>query len=181
MTETNLYTTSIPPMLKSLKSLLAILEKGMSHAETKASERQPGSHHMEVLLNDRLVFDQFPLIRQIQITCDTAKGAVNRLAEIEVPKIEDNEKTLEEVKARIKTTIEILENVKPEQIIGKENAKVVLPYYPSKYFTGFEYVTEFVMPNFYFHLTTAYAILRKNGVNIGKGDFLGDLPMKDLE
>lgn len=167
-------------MIKALKALSAILDKSMAHAETKGTERQPGSKHMEALLQDRLVFDQFPLVRQIQIATDNAKGAVGRLAEIEIPKFEDNERTVEELKTRIDKTIKFLESIKPEQIIGKENVKVTLPYYPNKYFTGLEYVTEYLIPNFFFHVTTAYAILRKNGVNIGKSDYLGNLSMKDL-
>lgn len=180
MQQTNLYSISIPPMLKALKALSAILDKSMEHAQTKGSERHPGHKHMEALLNERLVFDQFTLARQIQIVTDNAKGAVSRLAEIEVPKFEDNEKTAEELKTRIDKTIKILEGVKPEQIAGKEDIKVTLPYFPTKYFTGFEYVTEYLIPNFFFHITTAYSILRKNGVNIGKADFIGGLPLKDL-
>ncbi len=180
MQQTNLYSISIPVMMKALKALSAILDKSMAHAQTKATERQPGSQHMEALLQDRLVFDQFALVRQIQIACDNAKGAVGRLAEIEVPKFEDNEKSLEEVQARIAKTIKILESVKPEQIEGKEDIKVTMPYFAGKYFTGFEYVVEYLLPNFFFHVTTAYSILRKNGVNIGKTDFIGGLPLKDL-
>lgn len=180
MSQTNLYTVSVPPMLKTLKALSAILDKSMAHVETKASERQPAAKHMENLLNQRLVFDQFPLVRQIQIACDNAKGAVGRLAEIEIPKFEDNEQTVEELKERIAKTIKILESVKPEQIIGKEDIKIMLPYFANKYFTGLEYVTEYLMPNFFFHITTAYAILRKNGVNVGKTDYMGALSLKDL-
>lgn len=181
MEQTNLYSISIPPMMKALKALSAILDKAMAHAETKGSERRPGAKQMENLLQDRIVFDQFPLIQQIQIACDNAKGAVGRLTETEVPKYEDNEKTFEEIKTRIQNTITILENVKPEQIAGKEDMKItMLPYHAGKYFTGFEYVTEYLIPNFFFHYTTAYAILRKNGVNIGKTDFIGGLPLKDL-
>lgn len=180
MQTTNLYVITVPPMIKALKMLSHLLDKGMEHAETKASERQPASKHMEALLQDRLVFDQFPLIRQIQIASDNAKGAVGRLAGIDIPKFEDNEKTLEEIKERITKTIQVLEEVKPEQIIGQEDVKVTLPYHPNQYFTGLEYVTEYLLPNFYFHVTTAYAILRKNGVNVGKIDFLRDLPLKNL-
>ena len=180
MSQTNLYTVTVPPMIKALKALSAILDKAMEHAKTKASERRPAEQQMEALLNDRLVFDQFALMRQIQIACDNAKGAVGRLAEIEVPKFDDTEKTYEEIKARIAKTVAILESVKPEQIIGKEEIKVTLPYFANKYFTGFEYATEYLQPNFYFHVTTAYAILRKNGLNIGKADYMGGLPLKDI-
>lgn len=180
MQQANLYTVSVPPMIKALKALSEILDKSMEHAETKGSERQPGSKHMEALLQDRLVFDQFPLVRQIQIATDNAKGGAGRLAEIEVPKFEDNEKSVEELKVRLDKTVKFLESIKPEQIIGKEDIKISLPYFQNKYFTGLDYVTEYLIPNFFFHLTTAYSILRKNGINIGKGDYMGSLSLKDL-
>jgi hypothetical protein len=101
------------------------------------------------------------------------------LAEVEVPKHEDNEKTFAELVARIDKTLAFVATIQPEQIIGKEAIKVTLPYWQDKHMTGFEYATEFVLPNFYFHLTTAYAILRKNGVDIGKEDYMGGLPLKD--
>lgn len=179
MSQTNLYSVSIPPMIKALKVLSRILDKGVAHAETKAGQR-PASFYIEALLNDRLVFDQYPLVRQIQIATDNAKGAVGRLAQIEIPTYEDTEKTPEELKARIDKTIAFLESVKPEQIIGKEDVQVTLPYFPNKYMTGFEYVTEYLIPNFFFHVTTAYAILRKNGVDVGKADYIGGLPLKSL-
>lgn len=177
---TNLYNISIPPVIKALKTLSAVLDKAHQHAGTKASERHPTEKHMEALLNERLIFDQFPLLRQIQMISDAAKGGASRLAEIENPKYEDNEKTLDELKARLDKTVKFLESVKPEQIIGKEDLKIEMPYNPGKYLTGFEYVTEYHLPNFYFHITTAYSILRKNGVNLGKIDYLGGLSLKDL-
>lgn len=180
MQQTTLYTVSIPPMIKALKALSALLDKGMAHAETKGSERRPGSVHMETLLQARLVFDQFPLVRQIQIATDNAKGGAGRLAEIEVPTFEDTEKTVEELKARIDKTVAFLESIPAEKIVGKEELKITLPYYPTKYFTGFEYATEYLIPNFYFHVVTAYSILRNNGVDVGKSDYLGALSMKDL-
>jgi len=121
------------------------------------------------LLADRIIFDQFPLVKQIQTACDNAKGGAARLAEIEIPKFEDTEATFEELKARIDKTIAFIKTIKPETIIGKEGVKISLPYWEDKHMTGFDYVTQYLMPNFYFHVTTAYAILRKNGVDIGKG------------
>ena len=179
MSETNLYTITIQPMMKSLRSLSKILDKAAAHAESKATERHPASKHMESLINDRLVFDQFNLIRQVQIACDNAKGAAGRLCGADIPKFEDNERTIEELKSRIEKTLEYLQTVKPEQLIGKEEANVTLPYFKDKYFTGFQYVTEYLIPNFYFHITTAYSILRKNGVNIGKADYIGGLSLKN--
>lgn len=177
--QTNLYTVTIPPMIKTLTALSAILDKLTEHAGKKQLEWHPAGMQEEALLSSRLISDQFPFVRQVQVACDNAKGAAARLAEIEIPKYEDKEKTVAELKARIDKTIAFIKTVKPEQIIGKENIKVVLPFWNGKHLTGFDYVTEYLMPNFYFHVVTAYAILRKNGVELGKMDFLGELPLKD--
>jgi hypothetical protein len=175
MEKTNLYSVTIPPILKSLESLSKLLDKA---AEYAASRKTPRQDFEEALLQSRLVFDQFPLVRQIQIASDNAKSVAARLAEIEVPKYEDTEKTIAELKERLDKTIKFVKSIKPEQIIGKENIKISLPYWEGKYLTGFEYVTEQLLPNFYFHVTTAYSILRKNGLHIGKGDYIGKLPLK---
>jgi len=177
MNETNLYTVTIPPIVKTLKALSAILDKASVHA---ASKKQSWADFEEALMNDKIIFDQFDFKRQVQIACDNAKGVAARLAEVEVPKHEDTEKTVAELKARIEKTLAFVESIKPEQIIGKENIKVTLPFWPEKYFTGFDYVTTYLLPNFYFHATTAYQILRKNGINLGKQDFMGESAMKDL-
>ncbi len=177
--ETNLYTITVPVMAKALTALDKILDKLNAHAETKATKNRPGSVHAEALLNDRLVFDQFPFITQLRIACDNAKGCAGRLAEVEIPKFEDTEKTVAELKARIEKTLAFIKTIKSEQIIGKENIKISLPYWNGKSTTGFEYVTEYILPNFFFHVTTAYAILRKNGVSLGKSDYIGGLPLKD--
>jgi hypothetical protein len=176
MEETNLYTVTIPPVIKSLTALSGILDKAGAHAESK---KTPRTSFEGALLADRIIFDQFPLVRQVQVACDNAKGGAARLAQIDVPKHEDNEQTIGELKARINKTIAFLKTIKPEQIIGKEDIKVILPYFPDKHLTGFGYATQYLIPNFYFHVATAYAILRKNGVDIGKQDFLGELPLKD--
>ena len=178
MHETNLYTITLPPMMKSLKALSKVLGKLESHAKTKQLDWHPVGMQEDALLQSRLIADQFPFLRQVQVACDNAKGAAARLAEIDIPKYEDTEKTVEELKARIDKTIAFMQTIKPEQIIGKEHVKVVLPYWGGKSMDGFEYVTEYLIPNFYFHVTTAYAILRKNGVDLGKADFIGDLPLK---
>ncbi|MEK7107101.1 MAG: DUF1993 domain-containing protein [Patescibacteria group bacterium] len=180
MQQTNLYTITVPPMMKALEALSKIMDKAVAHAETKGTERRPGSVHIEALLNDRLIFDQFSFIKQVQVACDNAKGGAARLAEIEAPKYEDDEKTVPELKSRIKKTVAFLKTIKPKQIIGKERIKISLPYFPTKYITGFEYATEYLLPNFYFHIVTAYSILRKNGVDIGKKDYINGLPLKDL-
>ena len=165
-------------MKKALIALSGILDKLTSHAEKKQLEWHPNGMQEDALLQSRLISDQFPFVRQVQIACDNAKGVAARLAEIEAPKFEDTEKTVAELKERIDKTIAFLDSIKPEQIIGKEEVKIVLPYWGGKSLTGFEYVTEYLIPNFYFHMATAYSILRKNGVSIGKADYLGKLPLR---
>lgn len=174
--ETNLYTVTIPPMMKALGALSKILDKAAAYAESKKTVKRSFE---EALLNDRLIFDQFPFAAQVRIACDNAKGGAARLAEVEIPAFEDNEKTIEELKARIEKTLAFVRSVKPEQITGKEAIKVSLPYWDGKSLSGFEYATEYLMPNFSFHVVTAYAILRKNGVPLGKNDYIGGLPLKD--
>ena len=173
--ETNLYTVTIPPMMKALGALSKILDKAAAYAESK---KTPKRSFEEALLNDRLIFDQFPFAAQVRIACDNAKGGAARLAEIEIPKFEDDEKTIAELQARIEKTLAFLKTVKPEQVVGKEAIKVSLPYWDGKSLSGFEYATQYLMPNFYFHVVTAYAILRKNGVPLGKSDYIGGLPLK---
>jgi uncharacterized protein len=177
MQNTNLYTTTVPPMIKGLKALKEILAKAAAHADTK---KLPWATYEHALLQDHMIFDQFPLVKQIQVTCDTAKGAAARLAEIEIPKHEDTETTIPQLIERIDKTLAFVESVKEEQIVGKEDIKVTISYFPGKYMTGFGYATEYAVPNFYFHLGTAYNLLRKNGVELGKNDFLGSLPLKDM-
>lgn len=176
MQQTNLYTVTIPPLTKALTALKGILEKAKAHTDTKKLSWMDFEH---ALLTDKLVFNQFDFLKQVQVACDNVKGAAARLAEVEVPKHEDNEKTFAELVERIDKTLAFVATIKPEQIIGKEDIKINLSYWKDKHLTGFEYATEYVLPNFYFHLTTAYAILRKNGVDIGKDDYMGGLPLKD--
>lgn len=180
MQNTNLYTSTIPPMMKALRALLKILDKAVAHAATKATERRPAAYFEEALLNDRLIFDQFPLIMQIQRISDNAKDGAARLAGIEAPRFEDSEKTILQLQERLKKTLDFLETIKPEQVIGQEERKVSLPYFAGTYFIAFEYAAEYLMPNFYFHYVTAYDILRKNGLDIGKADYIGGLSLKDL-
>ena len=178
MQETNLYTITIPPMIKALKALSAILDKAAAHTDAK---KLSWASFETALLSDKLVFDQFDFKKQVQVASDNAKGAAARLAEIDIPSFEDTETTIEELKARLDKTVQFLETIKPEQVIGKEGIKVTISYFPGKYLTGFDYATEYAIPNFYFHVVTAYDILRKNGVDIGKLDFSGALPFQDLE
>lgn len=180
MSETNLYTMTVPPMLKALDALSKILDKAATHAATKATERRPASYFENALLQSHLIFDQFPLVMQVQRVSDNAKGGAARLAGLEPPAFEDNEKTFGELKTRLEKTRAFLQSIKPQEIIGREETKVTLPYFAGKYFTAFEYATEYLMPNFYFHYVTAYSILRENGVVIGKNDYIGGLPLKNL-
>lgn len=163
----SLYQASVPPFVQSLKAAKAFLAKAAAHAE--AHKIDPG-----VLLQSRLFPNMFPLVRQVQIAADFAKGAAARLAGMEPPKYEDRETTFAELQTRLDTTIAYLDTFKPAQIDGQEERDIVLPAGGRTLtFKGQPYLLGFVQPNFYFHLTTAYAILRHNGVDLGKGDFLG--------
>jgi len=163
----SMYQVSVPVFVRALGNLRAILEKGAAHAEAKKFKP-------EVLLNSRLSPDMFPLIRQVQIASDQAKGSSARLAGVEVPKFEDNEATFEDLYARIDKTLAFLKTLKPEQIDGSEGRDITLPSPRGPMeFKGQPYLLFFVHPNLYFHCTTAYAILRHNGVEVGKMDFVG--------
>lgn len=165
----SMYEATLPPFIRTLSNLGVIVEKAMAFAANKKIEGT-------VLANYRLAPDMLPLARQIQIATDTAKGCAARLAGVEPPKYEDNEQTLPELKERLHKTIDYLKTFKPEQIDGTEEKTIELKF-PQKTFTfkGMPYVTGFVLPNFYFHVTTTYAILRNCGVEIGKNDYLGQM------
>lgn len=165
----SMYVVTVPPLIKSLTNCRAILEKAVAYAETKKIDPL-------VLVNARLSPDMFPLSRQVQIATDVAKGAVSRLAGLEPPKYEDNESSFPELMARLDKTIAFLASFQPEQIDGSEDKAITLPMHDKTVeFKGLPYLTTFVLPNVYFHVTTVYAILRHNGVEIGKKDFLGDI------
>lgn len=171
--KTSLYTVTIPVFIKTLTNLSNFLDKAVLHAENKKFDP-------ETLLQSRLAPDQFPLVRQIQRASDAAKSFAPRLCGEEPPSIPDTEKTIADLKVRIDKTIEILKAVKPEDVDGKEDYdQVRLSYLPGKRLTGFVYATELTIPNFFFHVTTAYAILRHNGVDLGKMDFIGSLRLLD--
>jgi len=166
-----LYDVTVPQFTKMLKNLNLILDKAATFAEAKKIE-------MDVLLNARLAPDQFPLMRQIQIACDTAKLGAARLAGQDAPMHEDTQKTLPEIKARIQDVITYLGTFKAEDFQGAHERKITQPRWEGKYLTGAEYATEHALPNIYFHITTAYSILRHNGVEVGKKDYLGEMPFK---
>jgi uncharacterized protein len=174
--ETNLYTITVPPMMKSLKALSNILDTADKHTKGKQLSWHPKGMQESALLHSRLISDQFEFIRQVQVACDNAKNGVARIAGIKAPSYPDNEKTIKELKARIAKTLKFLKTVKPAQVIGQENNKVSLQWEPKKMMTTLGYTTGYLLPNFYFHVTTAYDILRANGLQIGKGDYIGGMP-----
>lgn len=165
----SLYDSSISALTLGLTNLAAIIDKAAAFAEAKKVEPK-------VLADSRLIADMFPLSRQVQIVCDTAKGAAGRLAGVEPPKHEDTETTLSDLKARIAKTIDFVSSIKAAQLAGAESREIVLqfPRLTLK-FSGADYLRKFVLPNFYFHLSIAYGILRSNGVELGKGDYLGSI------
>ncbi|HEY5637860.1 MAG TPA: DUF1993 domain-containing protein [Burkholderiales bacterium] len=162
-----MYQASAPRFVNILNNLAAILDKAQVHCDLKKIDPL-------VLTSARLFPDMFALSRQVQIACDTAKGAVARLAGVEVPKHEDTEQTVAELKARIAKTIAFIETVKPAQIDGSEDRDVVLKLRGQDVpFKGMQYLLGFALPNFYFHVMAVYAILRHNGVEVGKSDYIG--------
>jgi hypothetical protein len=164
----SMHQASSPRFINTLKNLSAILDKVQAHAEAKKIDPS-------VLTNARLFPDMFPLKRQVQIACDSAKGAVARLAGVDIPKHEDTEETLVELKARIAKTIEFVETIKPAQIEGSEERNIHLKLGSREVdWRGMQYLLGFALPNFYFHAVTAYDILRHCGVDIGKRDFIGN-------
>src|SRR4030081_3088797 len=164
----SMYQASVPRFANTLRNLSAILDNAQAHAAAKKIEPV-------VFTQSRLAPDMFPLSRQVQIACDSAKGAAARLAGLEIPKHEDTEQTFAELKARIEKTLDFVESLKPAQIDGSEDREVVLKLRGQDVkFNGLQYLLGFVYPNFYFHVTTAYNILRHSGVEIGKRDYIGN-------
>jgi uncharacterized protein len=167
MSSISMYNASAPRLANALKNLSAILDKAVAHAEARKIDPT-------VLLQARLYPDMLPLLRQVQIASDNAKGCVARLAGLEVPRYEDSEKSFDELKARIAKTLDFVASVRPEQIDGTEDRDITLKLGPREVqFKGLQYLCGFVLPNFYFHVTTAYDILRHNGVELSKSDFIG--------
>lgn len=163
----SLYQSSIPVFIHKLGNLSNILTKAAAHAEAKKIDQT-------VFTNARLFPDMLPLSRQIQIACDAAKAGAARLAEVELPSFEDVETTFPELQERIAKTVKFLESIKESQINGKEELKISYTQRGKESnFIGQPYLLNYVLPNLYFHITTTYAILRHNGVEVGKKDFLG--------
>lgn len=167
-----LYDVTIAQFSKMLENLSQCLDKAAAFADAKKFDSK-------VLLNARLAPDQFPLVRQVQIACDTAKNGAARITGKEAPTYEDNEQTLAEAKARIEKTVSFLRTFSANDFAGTSERRVAQPRWNGQYMSADEFALEHMMPNFYFHMTTAYAILRHNGVDLGKKDYLGRLPLKN--
>ena len=164
----SMHAASVPAFVRQLGAMLVWLDKAQAHAE--ARKFSPDSY-----LGLRLAPDMLPFTRQIQIAADFAKGCVARLAGREVPSWDDNETTLDDLRARIRKTIDYVQSVPAAEVDGSESREIVLQMRvgdPRRY-VGQAYLTQYVLPNFYFHATTAYALLRQAGVDVGKRDFLG--------
>jgi hypothetical protein len=165
----SMYDLSVKTFVRMLTNLSAFIDKADAHAEARKFDGK-------VLMDARLAPDMFPFAWQVRIACDFAKGCSARLAGIEPPQHEDNQTTLAELRARIAKCLDFVRSVKPDQLAGSEDRDVT---HALRTFTlnmkGLPYLTTFVLPNFYFHVTTAYVILRHNGVELGKRDFVGAL------
>ena len=163
----SMYQASAPRFANTLSNLAAILDKAQAHCELRKIDPL-------VLASCRLYPDMLPFTRQVTIACDNAKGAVARLAGVEIPKHEDVERTFEELRARIAKTVAFIRSIEPAQIDGSEDKDIVLKLRAREVpYKGMQYLLGFALPNFYFHVVTAYAILRHNGVEIGKSDYIG--------
>lgn len=165
--QAGMYEMSIPVFERMLTNLSTLLAKGAEHA---------AAHQMEpaAFLEARLYPDMFPLRRQVQIACDMAKGCAARLAGIDVPSWADEEKSFEDLDARVRRTIEFVRGVDRSAVAQSAERRITLSLRAGpREFSGLEYLNYFVMPNFYFHVTTTYALLRHNGVPLGKRDFIG--------
>lgn len=163
----SMYQTAVPPFARVLGNLAAILDKAIAHCVAKKIDPS-------VLVNARLFPDMFPLVRQVQLASDSAKGGAARLAGIEPPVFDDNETTIPDLTARLRKTVAYLETLREEQFANSEDRTVTWQTRTaSRSMQGMPYLLTHVTPNVYFHVTTAYNILRHNGVEIGKQDFLG--------
>lgn len=168
----SLYEASVPQLKKMLTSVDGWLEKAAAHAATK-------SFDPNTLLQARLAPDAFPLVRQIQSACDTAKQVTARLAGKPVPSHPDTEQTVVELRERIRVTLQFIDSLKVADFADASDRRVALPFLPGKVILGKDYLNEMALPNFYFHVVTAYQILRHNGLDLGKRDFLGSLKLQD--
>ena len=167
----NLYDLTVPQLIKMLKNVDRWLVAATEHADRKKFD-------VNHLMTFRLALDQLPFDRQIQMVCDNAKFVAGRLTGKEWPAHPDTETTVEQLRARIASVIAYLETFKPDDFAGAEERKISLPWMEGKWMRGDEYVSQFALANFYFHVVTAYSMLRNNGVDLGKRDFIGGVPMR---
>ncbi|MCC6197516.1 MAG: DUF1993 domain-containing protein [Burkholderiales bacterium] len=164
----SMFQASVPRFVNILGNLSNILDKAQSHVDAKKLD--PAT-----LTAYRLFPDMLPMTKQVQIACDTAKGVVARLAGVEIPVYEDNEKTLVDLKARIAKTIAFMQTLTPAQIDSTEDKEIVIKRGDKEtHYKGMQFLLGHALPNFYFHVTTVYNILRHNGIEIGKRDYLGN-------
>ncbi|OGI19165.1 MAG: hypothetical protein A3J06_02850 [Candidatus Moranbacteria bacterium RIFCSPLOWO2_02_FULL_48_19] len=173
MEKISMYNATVPNFVRTLGNLKNILVKAKAWIKEKKIDEP-------TLLGARLALDQFSLVKQVQVASDNAKGTAVRLIGAEPPAFEDSEQTLAALVERIEKTIVFLETLTPEQFAGSEERRITLKYFPGKYLLGLDYLNGYGLPNFYFHMTTAYSILRHYGLSIGKADYIGELPFKDL-
>jgi hypothetical protein len=165
----SMHSASVPVFIRMFANMTAWLDKAEAHAQAKKFDPS-------VYLTARLAPDMLPFVRQVQMASDGAKFAVARLAGVEAPKFEDNETNFAELRERIAKTVAFIESVPADQIDGTDDKDIALPRRDGTLMIkGEPYLKNFVLPNFYFHMTTSYALLRHNGVDIGKKDFLGAL------
>ena len=163
----SMHSASVPVFVRNLNNVLAWLDKAQAHAEARKFDTAN-------YLGLRLAPDMLPFTRQIQIASDAAKGCVARLAGVDVPKWDDNEASLDDLRARVRKTMDYVQSIPADKIDGSESREIVLQMRAGELrFSGENYLRHYALPNFYFHLTTAYALLRHAGVDIGKTDFLG--------
>jgi len=167
----NVYDLTVPQLIKMLKNVDKWLGATIAFAEKKKFD-------VNNLMKARLAPDQFAFDRQVQTACDNAKFVAGRLAGKEWPSHPDTETTFDQLRSRIANVIGYLEAFKPEDFAGAEERKLSLPWMEGKWMRGDEYLAQFALPNFYFHAVTAYAILRHNGVELGKLDYIGGIPMR---
>jgi uncharacterized protein len=167
---THLYHYSVPVFGKALRGLIICIEKTEAHGIPESD-----------MLATAFASDMFPFVRQVHIASDNAKGAVARITGIENPAFSDTETTYAGLKERIEKTLTFIESVPESAFEGQDERQVTLPYFPGKYMTATDYLRAYVLPNFFFHVTTAYDLMRSKGVPIGKTDFLNGLPLRALD
>jgi len=168
----SIYEASVPQLKKMLNNLEHWIDAAQGHAKKRGFDEN-------TLANARLAPDQFAFARQVQTACDNAKFIVSRLAAKTPPSHPDTEQTLDELKQRVRTVVAYLDGFSAKDLEGADKRPIELPFLEGKVIYGRDYLNEFGLPNFYFHMVTAYAILRHNGVDLGKRDFIGAMTLHD--